>query len=254
MPRHGPPPADVCLLPRRPGPHHLLFQGLPACHLFQGAFPDSTPPGTPSCILGLHPCRARSLWITFMGPEPASCGFPEPSECWQPPVCVGEGYAGDSAGKLCFFLSRSVSSRKVQEPARPIPHHLPSLLGSLSLWNHVLNSSYTNIKKLSPSLLSPHRTDPLKAKPWPSSPQNPLWLPPHPSKSQRLYYRGLQNFLPLQFLTSTHSRPAMLVSRLPLQDCSCLRALLFACWQTHGSVTSFRCHLLCETCPGPHLR
>lgn len=123
-----------------------------------------------------------------MGPEPASCGFPEPSECWQPPVCVGEGYAGDSAGKLCFFLSRSVSSRKVQEPARPIPHHLPSLLASLSLWNHVLNSSYTNIKKLSPSLLSPHLTDPLKAKPWPPSPQNPPWLPPHLSKSQSLYY------------------------------------------------------------------
>lgn len=75
----GPPlQTSACCLEGPPPPPPLSG---PACHLFQGAFPDSMPPGTPSCILGLHPCRARSLWITFMGPEPASCGFPEPSEC-----------------------------------------------------------------------------------------------------------------------------------------------------------------------------
>lgn len=34
-----------------------------------------------------------------MGPGPASCGLAEPGVSWQPPVCVSEGYAGDSAGK-----------------------------------------------------------------------------------------------------------------------------------------------------------
>lgn len=173
-----------------------------------------------------------------MGPEPASCGFPEPSECWQPPVCVGEGYAGDSAGKLCFFLGKSVSSRKVQEPARPIPSPAFCTRFLVTL-DHVLNSSYTNIKKLSPSLLSPHSTDPLTAKPWPPSPQNPPWLPPHPSKSQSLYYipQGPTKFpsppiSDLNSLPSSHAGfPAHTPGLLLPQDSSV--CLLANSWFSH---------------------
>lgn len=46
--------------PARPAvAHFLLLQGLPACCLFQGAFPDSTPSGTPSCILDLLSCQSQ---------------------------------------------------------------------------------------------------------------------------------------------------------------------------------------------------
>lgn len=62
------------LCPARPtAAHFLLLQGLPACCLFQGAFPDSTSPGTPSCILDLLSGQSQLL-------------FRGPSRCWQPPL------------------------------------------------------------------------------------------------------------------------------------------------------------------------
>lgn len=91
--------AQPSLVPRRPGPtssssrvylpvtsSRELF--LTPCHQ---AFHPASWVSSPS--------RARSLWIMFMGPGPVSCGPPGPCMCWQSLVCVGQGYAGDCAGK-----------------------------------------------------------------------------------------------------------------------------------------------------------
>lgn len=68
-PGHGRCPLQN-LCPARPAAAHFLLQGLPACCLFQGAFPDSTSPGTPSCILAFSsPVRAR-----FCLGDPAGAG------------------------------------------------------------------------------------------------------------------------------------------------------------------------------------
>lgn len=71
-PGHGHCPLQN-LCPARPAAAHFLLQGLPACCLFQGAFPDSTSPGTPSCILDLLSWQSQVL-------------FRGPSRCWQPPL------------------------------------------------------------------------------------------------------------------------------------------------------------------------
>ena len=60
----------------------------------------------------------------------------------------------------------SVPNGKVKDSARPIPHNLPSLLGSSSLWNHGLDSRLIPTKKGSanPPSSPPTSTDPLKAR------------------------------------------------------------------------------------------
>lgn len=156
-----------------------------------------------------------------MGPGPVSCGLPDPSICWQPPV--RKAPTSSSAGQ--WATGRLGASEPPPSSPAFFFKGLPVTLEPCAKFQ-----SHTNIKALPPSLLSPNSTDLLKAKPQPSSPQNfhGSHLTRVKAKVFTTSHRAVQNFLPFQFLTSTHSPPAMSVSLLILQPCSCLRALLFA--------------------------
>lgn len=71
--------------------------------LLLGAFPDSMSPGIPFCISGLFPHQSQVTVDHVYGTSTCQLWPPGPCMCWQSLVCVGQGYAGDRAGKSLLF-------------------------------------------------------------------------------------------------------------------------------------------------------
>lgn len=119
------------LVPRRPNPTSSSFRAY-----------LSVTSSRESSLTPCHPAPHPVSWA-FTPTEPGHCGSclwgqDLPVVAFQSPAFPGslpsvwvkdmQETVLESSG---FFLSRSGGSREVQEPARPIPHHLPSLLGFL---------------------------------------------------------------------------------------------------------------------------
>lgn len=205
------------LVPGRPGPTASSRKpSLTPCHpapILHLRPPHPSDPGHPG----------SRLWdqaLPAVAPR-AQCA---PAAC----VCVGEGHTGDSVRNRSFFPSRSVHSTnhilcaRQEGSGASQTHPSPPAFSAGLLVTCARLQGYCKVKKCPPSLFSPS-TDPLKARPPSSSPQNPPWLPPDPRRSQRPHPRpqGLTEF---SSPTSdcTHCPPATLASLLVLQAHSCL--------------------------------